>query len=414
MKKLFIFACLFGTWAGVSLADTPGSGLTPLNLPGQSVTDGQLPTDVALLNSTQTFTGSNTFQNLITGTTIALTQNGASKNFFPSAPVVQTGNTNTFFQNVIQNLSAGANASSDYVATSNLGADTSNYINLGINSSGFSNASQTITPASWGYLYTSDSGLAIGSNSNGSAPGGDTVFFTSSPVTGNERLRITTAGGIIATSSITVNNAVAFNGSVQSTTTFTGAIVAVSSVTAYGSIAIPKQGNNGEVLYNSTGTVAASSWLNLSASSATIHGPYTLVASSQCLVTVSSATTTTTFARSNLTCTVNVPTDSTCMVKISAQGTLLDAAVLTASGYASIFRGTTNLATSTNGFFRTNFAGTGATSIDEAVTMVYQDTASGTGAVSYSVYIKNDGGSVSVAWNDGNQNSFMLLEVFCN
>ena len=49
--------------------------------------------------------------------------------------------TNDFFQNNIQNLDNGSDASADYVATNDVGDDTKNYVDLGINSSGFTSVS---------------------------------------------------------------------------------------------------------------------------------------------------------------------------------------------------------------------------------------------------------------------------------
>jgi hypothetical protein len=69
---------------------------------------------------------------------------------------------NAYIQNNIQNLSNGAAASSDWIATADNGNDTTNYIDMGINSSGWADAGWTINGVDAGYLYTSDGELAIG------------------------------------------------------------------------------------------------------------------------------------------------------------------------------------------------------------------------------------------------------------
>jgi hypothetical protein len=77
------------------------------------------------------------------------------------------GTVNSYLQVNIQNKSNGANASSDYVATADNGTDTTNYIDLGINSSGYSQAGYDIIGAGDGYLYTNGGNLAIGTQTSG-------------------------------------------------------------------------------------------------------------------------------------------------------------------------------------------------------------------------------------------------------
>lgn len=57
---------------------------------------------------------------------------------------------NSYIQNNIQNLSSGTSASSDWIATCNNGNDSTGFIDMGINSSGFT---QVIGAASDSYLY---------------------------------------------------------------------------------------------------------------------------------------------------------------------------------------------------------------------------------------------------------------------
>lgn len=71
-----------------------------------------------------------------------------------------TGSANNFYQISIQNLSSAVNlSSSDFVATSDDGSDTTHYVNLGINGShGGANAFNVAHAA---YLYTTDNELDI-------------------------------------------------------------------------------------------------------------------------------------------------------------------------------------------------------------------------------------------------------------
>jgi hypothetical protein len=102
-----------------------------------------------------------------------------------------TANTNSFSQINTRNASSGANASSDIIATADTGTDTTNYIDLGINNSGYSVAGWTITNPLDGYLYTSDTNLVIGAAANRYVS-----IFTGGSLAANERLRVTGTGNI--------------------------------------------------------------------------------------------------------------------------------------------------------------------------------------------------------------------------
>jgi hypothetical protein len=100
-----------------------------------------------------------------------------------------TANTNSYSQVNTRNASNGASASSDIIATADTGTETTNFIDLGINNSGFSTSTWTINGALDGYLYTSDTNLSIGAASNKYVS-----FFTGGTTATNERLRVTGIG----------------------------------------------------------------------------------------------------------------------------------------------------------------------------------------------------------------------------
>jgi hypothetical protein len=89
----------------------------------------------------------------------------------------------------IQNSNAGAAASSDIVATANNGTESANYVNLGINSSGYSSTGITggINNA---YLYSTGNDFIIGNSTDDKS----LIFYTSAAGTGTERMRITNTG----------------------------------------------------------------------------------------------------------------------------------------------------------------------------------------------------------------------------
>jgi len=78
--------------------------------------------------------------------------------------MVLTNNVNGYTQIQIQNTSTGNQASSDFIATANNGTDSSNYIDMGINNSGFSTATWTISGANDGYLYVDGGNLTLGTD----------------------------------------------------------------------------------------------------------------------------------------------------------------------------------------------------------------------------------------------------------
>lgn len=122
---------------------------------------------------------------------------GANSTTFTGVKLNSIGTTNSYLQNNIQNLSIGATASSDWVATADDGTDATKYIDLGINSSGWSGTGM-IDGQRYGYLYSKDVPLSIGTD------GATTLrFFTGGTAAANERISITSSGSIIIPSSVT-------------------------------------------------------------------------------------------------------------------------------------------------------------------------------------------------------------------
>ena len=108
-----------------------------------------------------------------------------------------TTTANSYGQINLRNTSTGTNASSDIVLTADTGNDSSNFIDLGINNSGFSVGSWTINGATDGYLYTSDGNLSIGAINASVAK--YISFFTGGTLISNERMRVNATGVGIGT-----------------------------------------------------------------------------------------------------------------------------------------------------------------------------------------------------------------------
>lgn len=109
-------------------------------------------------------------------------------------------NQNDYAQVNVQNQNSGASASGDYVATADNGTATTKFIDMGINSSGYSDAGFTIVGAYGGYLYVHDGDLAVGT-----ATANNIKFFTGDTLAANEKARIVDSTGnfLIGTTSDT-------------------------------------------------------------------------------------------------------------------------------------------------------------------------------------------------------------------
>ncbi|MBC7848666.1 MAG: tail fiber domain-containing protein [Chitinophagaceae bacterium] len=103
------------------------------------------------------------------------------------------GNINNYLQLNIQNRSDGTSASSDVVASANNGTESAFFIDMGINSNGYSNTSLPILDgANTAYLYATGRNFFIG---NGSA-GRDLILFTNGFDNIDEKMRILSTGNV--------------------------------------------------------------------------------------------------------------------------------------------------------------------------------------------------------------------------
>jgi len=105
------------------------------------------------------------------------------------------GTINNFLQLNIQNLSAGTNASTDVVATANNGTDTTNYIDMGINSSG--NTAQYFGTANDAYIYNAGGAATGGNFYIGTSTSGKSLgFITGGSIASNVRMFINGSGNV--------------------------------------------------------------------------------------------------------------------------------------------------------------------------------------------------------------------------
>jgi hypothetical protein len=117
------------------------------------------------------------------------------------------GNVNNYFQVYIYNSNAGINASSDLALYNDAGTSTNNFIDIGIDSSAYSNASWTITGPNDGYLYTGAGNLAIGTVARSTVK-----FFSNGALAVNEAMHIDAGANVnigntkAGSTSLTVGN----------------------------------------------------------------------------------------------------------------------------------------------------------------------------------------------------------------
>lgn len=110
-----------------------------------------------------------------------------------------TGGQNTYNQVNTRNSNSGNFASADYIVTADTGTDSTNYLDFGINNSGFSTSSWTINGALDGYLYASNNNLSVGVATTGKY----LSFFVGGTLASNEQMRLTTSGVGIGTTIFT-------------------------------------------------------------------------------------------------------------------------------------------------------------------------------------------------------------------
>lgn len=103
------------------------------------------------------------------------------------------GTINNYLQLNIQNRSATGSASSDIVATSDNGSETGNFVDMGINSSAYTNTSLPILGGiNTAYLYATGRDFVIGNGSSSR----NLIFFTNGFNTTDEKMRILSTGNV--------------------------------------------------------------------------------------------------------------------------------------------------------------------------------------------------------------------------
>lgn len=213
------------TPAAVTAATITATGATGFVGNGSNLTG--IPSTGSIVGVYAPLAGA-TFTGVVNASTITISLNAASNpGTFPYSPLMIFGNANTYLQEVLQNLSNGNNASGDIIITGDLGNDSAFYLDMGVNSSKFSQAGQSVEASSSTFLTSSDADLVLwaGTNGGANAAASETVILGSSnPVTGNR-------AAVFSSSTVSIFPPVTF-----STTVYAG--VALSTQAAGGAGAL--------------------------------------------------------------------------------------------------------------------------------------------------------------------------------
>jgi hypothetical protein len=148
----------------------------------------------------------NTGDQLISGVKIffnsGIFSSGVAPLGLPNNPLTVVGSGNNYIQLNIQNRSTGTTATADLVITANNGTDTSNYINLGINNSGYNDPTFSNGSGFDGYLFVNGGNLDIGTQTPNTA----IEFHAGGTTAGKTIARISESGLNIVSGNLTVNN----------------------------------------------------------------------------------------------------------------------------------------------------------------------------------------------------------------
>jgi hypothetical protein len=143
--------------------------------------------------------------------------------FLDSGNMLNVVTTNAASAQVnVQNQSNGTSASSDFVATADTGTNTTNYVNLGINSSTYSDSGYTIGGALSSYLYSNGGDLTVGTQTAAKV----IKFHTGGTLAANLRATISDTGlavaGIMSAANDTLTSGTLLNLTSNGTAALTG------------------------------------------------------------------------------------------------------------------------------------------------------------------------------------------------
>ena len=167
----------------------PTTGITVL--PGESTYAAWNGSDFVKVGE---YGGNLTVNSLTTTASTTGSTNNGPLNYgtlsFSDTGIVQSAQTsvNSYFQNVIQNTSAGAAASAEFIAYNDQGTASTNYATVGINSSGYTGTGSINAPG-YAYFLSASTDLVLGTI------GANGIHFTTNS-SATDALAISSAGAV--------------------------------------------------------------------------------------------------------------------------------------------------------------------------------------------------------------------------
>jgi len=129
---------------------------------------------------------------------------GEKLSFTPQFAAIAIGsNSDNFTQVIAQNINSGTAASTDFVATADNGDDTNTFIDMGINSSTYSQPEYELSGPNDGYVYVSGNTTTGGGNLLlATTSANDIIFAVNGQNFNNEVMRITSANTVAVTGNL--------------------------------------------------------------------------------------------------------------------------------------------------------------------------------------------------------------------
>ena len=144
---------------------------------------------------------------------------------YPNASLQVDGNVNSYEQVVNQNHSGGTQASADFVAVNDIGSDSANYIDFGINSSTYANADYSMGGPNDGYLYVNGGNLDIATQSVNKV----IQFYTGNTTSDALRATVNTSGLSVVGNVVATNFVGNLTGTANNTS-YVGSVTAANVV----------------------------------------------------------------------------------------------------------------------------------------------------------------------------------------
>lgn len=189
----------------------------------------------------------------------------------PNTPMHLVGNTSSYFQAHVQNISNDSHASSDYVATNNIGNDENYFVNLGIASSTFAYPDFSVAGPNDSYLFAKGGNLRVATGTKhkniefwiGGTGNTSTAYESTLTTTGTRVLTVDTSSVIIhnftqatstASGALQIRGGIGIGGDLHLGGTFYGNVSVTGEVTTATNLA---GGTPGQVPYQSTGGITS-------------------------------------------------------------------------------------------------------------------------------------------------------------